>query len=682
MNWHLGWKWRALIAATLVAATVGYAALIGGSVAQPSALEVAAATMSNPLLITWVLLPAWLFLCLMRSGLIRRIEFVVRFSSPSQHWWHVTREASVSAGVGVLMLGSCAVVVGTLFAMGSPGIGSTMPPPVLTHPIAADFLVGLFGLTLSATVAASIISFLTLMRVRFVVIGASVALAWIVVASQTQWGLGSESVFMLVQLGPFTWLGWSVAALVGSVPLIVLTLKSQQLRVTKFVYLLGSYSAGMFALALLISVSGPRRGLSAVLSDFYGNSVGALLRGAILSLVFLTAALIDQLTTPDPKGRWYLLSEMREGSLFRVVLRRVSQIGRRAAVLALLLATAVFFASLVTGVAGHLLSDPFWPAQLFLFTIAAFFGYASALCALAMFRQMAGAAGTAVGAALLAVAYQFNLSPTSTFSFTVRSEFNGAGSTLLLLSLQLLMLTTFIAIWLFLISRRKNRIGDLGMDEAYVTLESVGKHFRDSWLYTDVSLRLEPGQIYGLAGPNGSGKSVLLRIISGLTIPDQGTVRVRKDLMPRGRMFPSEFGIMIDGPGYLPGISGFQNLQELARIRRRIETADIEKVMTRIGLDPTSKKRVSRYSAGMKQKLGIAQALMEDPKVLILDEPFNALDASSTKTLRVILNELKTRDVCVVLTSHVDNELESTADVIFDIDNYRVVRREAQSTDQ
>lgn len=191
-------------------------------------------------------------------------------------------------------------------------------------------------------------------------------------------------------------------------------------------------------------------------------------------------------------------------------------------------------------------------------------------------------------------------------------------------------------------------------------------------LFDNATLTVEQGQTYALTGPNGSGKSVLLKIICGFITPDSGQIWVDPRYLSARRTFPDQFGIAIDGPAYLPGRTGLDNLLELARIRRRIGPREARATMLRIGLDPDVKQKVRNYSLGMKQKLSLSQALMEDPEVLLLDEPFNALDADSVHRVKAVLREEQERGKTIVFTSHSDEDVNELSNHIYKIHNLRL----------
>lgn len=203
----------------------------------------------------------------------------------------------------------------------------------------------------------------------------------------------------------------------------------------------------------------------------------------------------------------------------------------------------------------------------------------------------------------------------------------------------------------------------------------VGMTLRHIPLFEAVSFRIEAGTTTGIRGPNASGKSVLMRLMCRMMVPTTGTVTIADRFLDHGRTFPDAFGIAIDGPAYLGLRSGYENLAELAGIRGRIGHDEIAAVMEEFGLDPESSTPVRRYSMGMKQKLSLCQAVMEDPEVLILDEPFNALDAASVTRLHGTLEELREREKTVILTSHNADDIDRHASSSLWIDDRRIERR-------
>jgi ABC-2 type transport system ATP-binding protein len=195
-----------------------------------------------------------------------------------------------------------------------------------------------------------------------------------------------------------------------------------------------------------------------------------------------------------------------------------------------------------------------------------------------------------------------------------------------------------------------------------ISIQSVTKRFGENVLFDQASLDVAPGRIYSLAGPNGSGKSVLLKMICGFVRPDAGEIVVAPEFLSKNRTFPEHFGVTIDGPAYVGGLTGIQNLLELASIRGEIDNARIVEVMEAVGLSPFAKQRVRNYSLGMKQKLSLAQALMENPRVLLLDEPFNALDIDSTNLVKAILRSERENGTTILFTSHSQQDIEDLSD--------------------
>ena len=198
-----------------------------------------------------------------------------------------------------------------------------------------------------------------------------------------------------------------------------------------------------------------------------------------------------------------------------------------------------------------------------------------------------------------------------------------------------------------------------------ISMIGVSHSFQGVPLFNDLNLNIESGLIHGLTGPNGSGKSVLLRMMCGFIVPNAGVVEIDPSFLPAGRTFPNNFGVIIDGPAYLPGLSAEGNLRELASIQNRIGVAEIRMTLTRVGLIATSRKRVRSFSLGMKQKLSIAQAIMEDQKVLLLDEPFNALDDESVGNVKALLREQRDAGVTILFTSHSKHDVAELCDRVY-----------------
>lgn len=202
-----------------------------------------------------------------------------------------------------------------------------------------------------------------------------------------------------------------------------------------------------------------------------------------------------------------------------------------------------------------------------------------------------------------------------------------------------------------------------------ITLENVGKRFKDLEVLKDVNLEFESGKIYGIVGPNGSGKSVLLKMICGFYETSSGNILFDGEDQIKKYGFPQDMRVMIENPTFLSDISGFDNLKLLANIQNKIGDDKIIETMKLVGLDPYDKKKYSKYSLGMKQKLNIAQVLMEDPMVMILDEPFNALDEGSAKHIRDVFVEEKKKGKIILLATHIKEDINTLCDEIYKVED-------------
>lgn len=203
---------------------------------------------------------------------------------------------------------------------------------------------------------------------------------------------------------------------------------------------------------------------------------------------------------------------------------------------------------------------------------------------------------------------------------------------------------------------------------AVIDVKNVTKRYGVNEVLKDVSLTCEAGKIYGLIGRNGSGKTVLLKSICGFVIPTAGEVRVWGKQVGKDVDFPENIGFIIESPGFLLQESGLRNLKHLASIRGKIGIDEIRQSMTTVGLDPDLKRPVGKYSLGMRQRLGIAQAIMEQPDLLILDEPMNGLDNQGVEHIRSVLLSLKEKGVTIVLASHFKEDISYLCDEVYQMD--------------
>ena len=201
-----------------------------------------------------------------------------------------------------------------------------------------------------------------------------------------------------------------------------------------------------------------------------------------------------------------------------------------------------------------------------------------------------------------------------------------------------------------------------------IELIHVTKKFGQELVLKEVNLTLEQGRVYGIVGNNGSGKTVLMKCICGFLIPTTGLIRVFGSSIGQDVDFPESLGVIIETPGFLTNLTGRKNLEILAGMRRKIGPAEILQVLEKVGLDPALKKHVAAYSLGMRQRLGIAQAIMEDPKLLILDEPFNGLDKHGVGEIRKLLLELKEEGKTILLASHNEEDIRILCDEVYEMD--------------
>lgn len=204
--------------------------------------------------------------------------------------------------------------------------------------------------------------------------------------------------------------------------------------------------------------------------------------------------------------------------------------------------------------------------------------------------------------------------------------------------------------------------------ETCIEVQNVVKRFRDQVVLKNVSISFEKGQIHGIVGRNGSGKTVLFKCICGLMHLEEGVIRVNGKRVGRDVDMPEDIGAIIEAPGFLPNYSGYKNLRFLANIRRKIGKEEILNVLKTVGLDPESRKHVGKYSLGMRQRLGIAQAIMEDPEILILDEPMNGLDNAGVQDIRALLLELKAQGKTILLASHNHEDIAALCDTVHEMD--------------
>lgn len=205
-----------------------------------------------------------------------------------------------------------------------------------------------------------------------------------------------------------------------------------------------------------------------------------------------------------------------------------------------------------------------------------------------------------------------------------------------------------------------------------ITVKNITKKIRGNIVADDVNMTMKSGIVYGLCGYNGCGKTMLMRLIAGLIIPTKGETLFDNKILGKDIDFPESMGILIESPAFLDGLSGFDNLKLLSSIQGKIDDERIKKTISRVGLDPKDKKKYRKYSLGMKQRLGIAAAIMESPELIILDEPTNALDSDGVELTKRLIDEERQRGALVIMTCHDRSILEGVCDVIYSIEHGRI----------
>ena len=206
------------------------------------------------------------------------------------------------------------------------------------------------------------------------------------------------------------------------------------------------------------------------------------------------------------------------------------------------------------------------------------------------------------------------------------------------------------------------------MDDIVIRVEGVYKRFGTDTVLKDVSRSFERGRIHGIVGNNGSGKTVLMKCICGFLIPDGGSITVNGKRVGKDVDFPPGLGLIIETPGFLPNMTGVKNLEILASLNKKIGLEQIATAIRRVGLDPLMKKPVGKYSLGMRQRLGIAQAIMENPSLLILDEPLNGLDKHGVMEMRQLIKGLKEQGKTILLASHNQGDIDELCDTVCEMD--------------
>jgi len=201
-----------------------------------------------------------------------------------------------------------------------------------------------------------------------------------------------------------------------------------------------------------------------------------------------------------------------------------------------------------------------------------------------------------------------------------------------------------------------------------IDVKNVTLQIKKDTILKDVSITFEKGKIHGLIGRNGSGKTMLMKCICGFIKPTKGTILVDSKIIGKDCDFPSDIGIIIETPGFIPYYSGYKNLKLLAGLNNKITNEQIKETIVKVGLDPSLKRHVKKYSLGMRQRLGLAQAIMENPSILILDEPMNGLDKEGVSDMREFLKQLREDGKTIILASHSAEDISVLCDTVCEMD--------------
>ena len=204
-------------------------------------------------------------------------------------------------------------------------------------------------------------------------------------------------------------------------------------------------------------------------------------------------------------------------------------------------------------------------------------------------------------------------------------------------------------------------------------ITNLSKKFKKRMILDDINLELAFGNIYGFIGANGSGKSVFFKTICGFLKADGGTVALNDEVIGKDIDFLPELGVLIEKPGFIENYTQFENLKYLAQINNTVHDEDIKATLEMVGLNPDNNEKVKNFSLGMRQRLAIAQAIMEKQKIIILDEPFNGLDKQGVAQIKQLLLELKSPNRLILLTSHIAGDIEELSDVIFEFSAGKIV---------
>ncbi len=209
-----------------------------------------------------------------------------------------------------------------------------------------------------------------------------------------------------------------------------------------------------------------------------------------------------------------------------------------------------------------------------------------------------------------------------------------------------------------------------------IECKNVTKKFGEQTVVSDVTCTFEAGKIYGINGRNGSGKSVFLKLICGQYVPTSGEILYDGVNLNQKNAYPQNVRALIENPAFFPDLTGLENLKVLAKIQNKTSDEDIEKALLEVNLGEEKNKRYSKYSLGMKQKLGIAQVIMDNPDILVFDEPFNGIERASVEKISLFLKQKKEENKMIIVSSHIKEDLENLCDKMIYFDDGKIVENE------
>ena len=195
-----------------------------------------------------------------------------------------------------------------------------------------------------------------------------------------------------------------------------------------------------------------------------------------------------------------------------------------------------------------------------------------------------------------------------------------------------------------------------------IEITDLKKVIKGTIVLDDINYTFTGGRIYGLCGKNGCGKTMLMRLIAGLIYPSSGTIRIKDKVLGKDISFPESIGMLIENPSFLNEYTGKQNLEMLAGLQKNVDKAEVRRVLEQVGLDPDDKRKFYKYSLGMRQRPGIAAAIMGSPELILLDEPINAIDTDGVQEIRAIIRGLSAENRIIIVASHDKSEMDYLAD--------------------